>query len=108
MKWRALVAVVILFVVISSCQFSRIVFYNYAGINDYKKFPQRDLHANGNSFVFPKGTPTTGLRPDKCLVKGKEVGFDAFLKANKTVAFLIIQGDSLLYEKYFSGYDSSS
>src|SRR5690606_15201762 len=38
---------------------------------------------------------------------GKELAFDAFLEQHRTVAFLVIQRDTILYERYFKGYDAS-
>ncbi|MEI6507381.1 MAG: serine hydrolase [Bacteroidota bacterium] len=100
--------VALLLILISSCQLGRFIFYNFADIKDYKIFPKRDLLANNNPFIFPKGKSDAARVPKGLTIKGKEVGFDKFLSENKTVAFLIIHNDTLVYEKYFDGYDSSS
>ncbi len=39
---------------------------------------------------------------------GKEVLFDDYLKSKGTVAFCIIHKDTMVYERYFSGYDSAA
>ncbi|WP_264790121.1 serine hydrolase domain-containing protein [Aureispira anguillae] len=36
------------------------------------------------------------------------IPFDQFLEQNKTVAFLIIQNDTIQYERYFKNYDKAS
>jgi len=77
-------------------------------VEDYKIFPDRGLHANNNPFVFPKGRPLTARAPEGLKVQGKEVKFDKYLEENKTIGFLIIQNDTLVYEKYFGSYDSAS
>jgi CubicO group peptidase (beta-lactamase class C family) len=107
MKIKLLVISVFLFI-ISSCQFGRFIIYNFADINDYKKFPKRDLHANNKPFVFPKGRSEGARVPKGLTINGKEVSIESYLQSNKTVAFLIIHDDIIVYEKYFSGYDSAS
>ena len=39
--------------------------------------------------------------------RDKEQSFDAFLEKHRTVAFLVIQRDTLKYERYFKGYDAA-
>ncbi|MFC6998724.1 serine hydrolase domain-containing protein [Rufibacter roseus] len=49
-------------------------------------------------------------RAPKVLTVGgnREVVFDDYLASNESVAFLIIQNDTIQYEKYFNGYEQSS
>jgi CubicO group peptidase (beta-lactamase class C family) len=86
----------------SSCQVGRYFFYNFADIRDHKKFRSRPLHADSSTFTFFSNP--SGKFPKK--VDG--TGFDEYLEKNKTVAFLIIQRDTIQYEKYFKGYDQES
>lgn len=86
---------------LASCQLSRFVFYNFADINDYKKFPSRGLTADSTPFQF-----FVAEKP-KAPKEINGVAFDDYLSDNNTVAFLIIQNDSIHYENYFSNYDSS-
>lgn len=86
----------------SSCQLGRFVFYNFADIKDYKKFPSRPLKANPNYFSFH--VTSKGKFPKEA----NGVSFDKFLQLNKTVAFLIIKNDTLQYENYFKGYNKES
>lgn len=104
-KYTILIFVVLF--VFSSCKLVRFVVYNFADINDHKKFPSRKVEKQQEVFRFyhainPR-VPKKATLPD-----GKAIDFSTFLSSNKTVAFLIIQNDSILYESYFSGYDSSS
>ncbi|MFN7913503.1 MAG: serine hydrolase domain-containing protein [Bacteroidota bacterium] len=87
---------------LSSCQIGRFVFYNFADIKDYKKFPSRPLKANANHFSFE--TTANGKFPKE--ING--VSFNKFLESNKTVAFLIIRNDTIHYENYFKGYNKES
>ena len=105
LKFNSIVA---LFAILSACQIGRSVVHQTPGMNDYKIFPNRDLHANNRAFIFPKGRPMKAQIPEALNIQGKEVPFEKFLKENNTVGFLIIQNDTVLFEKYFEGYDSSS
>src|SRR3954467_15022674 len=72
-----------------SCQFSRFIFYNFADIHDYKKFPERKLKASQQPFIFP--VAGKAKFPKKITNrKYKELSLEKFLEKNKTVAFLII------------------
>ncbi len=87
---------------LSSCQLGRFVIYNFADINDHKKFQSRPLTANNLPFNFK--TSNSGKFPKEL----NGIPFDKYLEDNKTVAFLIIKNDTIQYEKYFSGYDKES
>ena len=86
-------------ILLTSCKLGRFVFYNFADINDHKKFQSRPLIANASSFHFH--TTNKGKFPKEL----NNIPFDKFLEDNKTVAFLIIKNDTIQYEKYFEGYD---
>ncbi len=97
------VTLVLLFnLLLPSCQLARFVFYNFADIKDYKKFPSRPLLRDSILFVFQ--TSNVGKSPKQA----NNMPFDRFLEKNKTVAFLIIRNDSIHYEKYFNGYKKES
>ncbi len=86
----------------SSCQLGRFVFYNFADINDHKKFHARELTADSLHYRFY--TTNSGKSPKEL----NGIPFDKYLEDNKTVAFLIIKNDTIQYEKYFKGYDQQS
>ena len=87
---------------LSSCQLGRFVVYNFADINDHKKFESRPLVAKASPFSFQ--STQKGKFPKE--ING--LAFDTYLEKNKTVAFLIIKNDTIQYEKYFKGYDKES
>ena len=91
---------------LTSCQVGRFVAYNVADIKDYKKFPSRPLVSGAEDFQFPDAARQ--LDSMKATIKGKKIPFDDLLEKNKTVAFVIIYKDSIMYERYFKGYDRSS
>lgn len=89
-----------------SCKYGRFIYYNYANITDHKIFPARTLNQATDPFIFLQASP---MREPKLVhTGGKDQVFDAALKENHTVAFLIIQNDSIQYEKYFNKYDEES
>ena len=92
--------------VITSCQLGRFIFYNFADVKDYKKFQSRPLVNNGQKFQFQ--VAANGKYPKTITQKGKEITFDDYLNDNHTLAFLIIKGDTIQYEKYFKGYHPES
>jgi CubicO group peptidase (beta-lactamase class C family) len=98
---------IILMLLISSCQLGRMVFYNFADIRDYRIFPSRELKAQGPAFHFIEPADTSRLLT-KVEYDGKPQSLDRFLEKSKTVAFLVIKNDTLLYENYFSGYKQNS
>ncbi|AOM79167.1 serine hydrolase domain-containing protein [Pedobacter steynii] len=90
-----------------SCKVARFVYYNFADIGDYKKFPSRSLNNTGQKFSFyqtEKGKFPKNINPDQ----HGEVPFDQYLEENNTVAFMIIQNDTIQYEKYFQGYNQAA
>lgn len=107
MSWQNRTNRIILLIIFSSiflasCQLGRFVIYNFADINDYKKFKSRPLTASTSVFNFQN---TQSGKFPKYL---NGVQFDKYLADNKTVAFLIIKSDTIQYEKYFEGYDKQS
>jgi CubicO group peptidase (beta-lactamase class C family) len=87
---------------LTSCQLGRFVFYNFADINDHKKFQSRPLTADNASFQFQ--TTDSGKVPKEI----NDIPLDKYLENHQTVAFLIIRNDTIQYEKYFKGYDQQS
>lgn len=91
---------------LNSCKVGRFVVYNFADINDHKKFPARDIECGTTHFTFP--VTEKGKVPKMLDIKDKRYPFEQYLEDNKTVAFLIIQNDTVQYEKYWGKYDESS
>lgn len=92
---------------ITGCHVFRSVFWGGAGRDDYKSFPSSSIKKPDTPFKFlltdQQYTITT---PSQANFVGAE-DWDSFLKKSKTIAFIIIRNDSLLYENYPDG-DSSN
>lgn len=104
MRWTFLI---FLSLCLAGCTFTRYVVYNFADINDHKKFPDRPLQASSQGFRFEK--LSENINP-KLFLSDSDPGtpLSDFLQKTPTVAFLMIRKDTILYEQYFKGYDSSS
>ncbi|TND07604.1 MAG: beta-lactamase-like protein with penicillin binding protein transpeptidase domain [Bacteroidetes bacterium] len=98
---------VFLLLLFSSCQFGRMVYYNFADIRDYRIFPTRELKATTPAFHFASVNDSTKLL-GRVAYRGDTLDIDRFLKKSNTVAFLVIKNDTIRYENYFKGYEQSS
>ncbi|SEK66436.1 serine hydrolase domain-containing protein [Parapedobacter koreensis] len=91
---------------LSGCKLGRFVWFNFAGIGDYKIFPARELHGASDPFLFHTAVEEKG--PKTIDLGSGAVAFDDFLQQTESVAFLVIRNDSILYERYFDDYDQAS
>ncbi|HHG85984.1 MAG TPA: class C beta-lactamase-related serine hydrolase [Bacteroidetes bacterium] len=110
MKFRFLFQIIsiALLLSLSSCTIGRMVVYQFSDIKDYKKFPKRELKAAANPFIFPKGDQDAFAKKDIRVEHGQRREFlDSLLLGSKTVAFLVIQRDSIVYERYFQKYEEA-
>ncbi len=96
----------LLLTTLNSCKVTRFVVYNFADINDHKKFPARYIENGTTKFIFP--VAEKGKFPKELSLKDKSYPFEKYLEDNKTVAFLVIQNDTIQYEKYWDNYDEAS
>lgn len=80
----------------------RVISWNFSDVNDYRRFPARELETGPSGFAFRRS-------PDQARVAAlfeaqPEVDrLDEFLASHDTQAFLVIQDDAILYEKYLNG-----
>ncbi|MFE3848671.1 serine hydrolase domain-containing protein [Flavobacterium sp. LB3P45] len=87
----------------------------YGGIpsqSDYKHFPQRIVNNEGPVYNFFKSSKDSHLGTKIGVINrdfnSTNVSLDSFTTLHKTVTFLIIRNDSIVYEKYNKGYTSNS
>lgn len=99
----------LLWMLLSSCTISHMLVHNFSDIRDYKRFPSRPLKASPDAFRFTPGDPATLAGLDLRITHdGRRRYMDSLLEESKTVAFLIIRNDSMLYENYFRRYTADS
>ena len=98
------IAFCVLVITLSSCKVGRFLYYNYADITDYKIFPYREVKKDStNTFYFHN-------RENGNLAININNGssFEDYLSENRTVAFLVIQNDTIKYENYLNKYNRGS
>lgn len=94
---------IILFIT-GSCKVTRFVYYNFADITDYKIFPKRNIENDTTNVFYFKDKGNKKF--DITMNDGSR--FEDYLIKNKTVAFLVIQNDTIKYENYFNDYKRES
>lgn len=90
---------------LNGCTVARFVKWNFADRRDYKKFPSRPLPASASPYRYAEAS--TEIAPRIKDANGLEIPFDTWLEDHKTTAFLVIRHDTILYERYFKGYDAA-
>lgn len=92
-------------VLFSSCG----IFYKYPSINDFNQFPYTKIN-HGDSVYHFKQCDNNDI--GQLLVRGQgrdrdtvDLPLDTYLQSTKTAAFIVIRNDSLLFEKYYNGYN---
>ncbi len=91
----------------SSCHVARYVWWNFADIDDCRKFPANAIQPSSGSISLIGSV--ISVVPVVFDPEGEKIAdFDVFLEKNHTVAFIILRNDTIIYEKYFDGYNRSS
>lgn len=103
---RGSLFLIIVFITFHSCKVGRFFVYNFADISDHKKFESRGVEKGNTTFNF--AVAEKGRVPKDITINNKTSSFGEFVGDHKTVAFLIIQNDTIQYEEYWKGYDQSS
>ena len=106
--------IIVLCLILSPTHVARCLFWMDADIKDYEKFPYREIGNSPPVFHFDKNLsdslPATfsGILY-KSGEKERKIGdLDKFLESTDSTAFIVIQDDEILYEKYFNGYERDS
>ncbi len=104
------IIILVLIAVVSSC---RTVFYNIPNISDYKIFPHRVINNSPDSvFYFSKSENMENLGKviftDNHTLWLNVVTLDEYVEESRTVAFIIIRNDTIIYEKYNKKYQDNS
>ncbi|MDB5014088.1 MAG: CubicO group peptidase beta-lactamase class family [Daejeonella sp.] len=116
-KFRLLLGATIwlyLFITLPSCQVVRPFYYNIPDEKDGKRFPFRVIGASALSevFRFKIGSDTLdeikNLKVESKTFNSSAVTLDEFVKLHKTLSFLIIRNDSILYQHYAKDLDETT
>lgn len=92
---------------LTACKVGRFFVYNFADIKDHKIFPKRTIQKGDSTFYFVEGIEKKpkAINPTTVGFEGDIMDYDQFLEDQKTVAFLVIRNDSILYERYLNKYE---
>lgn len=88
----------------------RAVFWGDSDITDFEKFPRRNIQNSPPVFQFNQN-PLPELFKTIDVQTGnlsRTTDLDTFLDETGTTAFIVIQDDAILYEKYFNGFQRDS
>jgi CubicO group peptidase (beta-lactamase class C family) len=98
-----------LFLFLTACTGGRMLLYNFSDIKDYKRFPSHELPASATPFRFAERDPAClQQKVVRATFGNRSVRLDSLLEVTNTVGFLIIQHDTILYERYLRHYEKSS
>jgi CubicO group peptidase (beta-lactamase class C family) len=96
-----------------SCELYRTL--HYGGLprqNDYKHFPQRIVENQKPTFYFTQPNQDYNLGKTIGLtnrdLNSTNISLDSFVNIHNTISFVIIRNDTILYERYTTGYKESS
>ena len=83
-----------------------------ASVIDYKIFPKHKLQQSGSPFQFQKDEKASLVKsifePMKYFSMSKINNLEKFLNRTQTTGFIIIKKDTIIYERYFNGYQRDS
>lgn len=101
MKLWLLVIVILTQLCCAGCHVGRFFIYNFADIQDYKKFPSMVVERAPNvpPFTFMDLPDSLQIQP-QMTIKGKQLSVQEMMQKTGTVALLLIKNDTLLLEQY--------
>ena len=96
-----------------ACKIVKPIVYNLPDEKDVKLFPYRTIQPSQTGvFHFKKATQFSAeiknIRLENKALNSTDVPLDEFVKLHKTISFLIIRNDSILYESYAENYSEKS
>ena len=89
---------------VDSSTIARAMWWRDADVDDQYRFPARAILAGPEATPLPAGTEID-LPAPPVAGAGGALGFDGFLRATDTSAFVVVHEDRLAYERYFEGSD---
>jgi CubicO group peptidase (beta-lactamase class C family) len=77
-------------------------------IDDFLYYPSRRLPASGSPYLFRESGGRWSLPELVEVGEGPQLSLEEVLTHNDTIAFLVVKGDDLVYERYYQGHSSES
>jgi hypothetical protein len=111
----SLLVLIILFVLIFSLKYTptyvyRLITMNVADVYDYQNFENRVIAGSNNTFQFKKNQDEDYVE-SLFGFRVEQSGFQSFnewAEKSQTTALIFIRRDTILYEKYFNGFERDS
>ncbi|MCX6267063.1 MAG: serine hydrolase [Bacteroidetes bacterium] len=114
MTTKLLVLFILSIITYSCTSIYREIRYGVPGIDAYKIFPSDTINPGAATFHFRDGNKAI---LNEAILRNEDVKhittlhdslpftLDYFLKKTATTAFIVIRNDSILFERYYRGYD---
>lgn len=77
-------------------------------IDDFLHYPGRQLRASNSPFSFTVADQELEIPRAVLSQYGSEGELESILEANDSIAFLVIQDDAIVFERYFQGHTARS
>jgi CubicO group peptidase (beta-lactamase class C family) len=88
----------------------RLIAYNVADVSDYQFFHNREIAGSESAYQFIQEHDEAlveSLFHEELMITGFD-SLDEWAEASKTTSMIVIHKDTILYEKYFHGYERES
>ena len=99
---KPFLVLILLSLLLSSCHVGRFFYWNFADVKDYKRFQSLPVDNGGVPFTFKSKTSQQLFLPDTVYSGSKGLLFNEALEKTKTLAFLVIRNDTILFEELLS------
>jgi CubicO group peptidase (beta-lactamase class C family) len=77
-------------------------------VYDYRRFPGRDLYPSPQPFHFAAALQDDSIPETIELQDFGEIQLDETLESSRTLAFLVIRNDAIVFERYLHGHSESA
>jgi CubicO group peptidase (beta-lactamase class C family) len=102
MKRFHFLSILILLLLVSSCHVVRFFVLNKEDMNDYKRFPSKEIKTSAPFYKFAELPNQRNISIPQNITSFKFTDFNDLLVKTKTLSLLVIKNDTIYYEKYFS------
>lgn len=95
------VVLILLLVNLSSCWMFRAYKVRKLNLTDHERLPSVTIEKSDQPYIFISNN-------DQIKYKDIQVRIDSFINNTQTAAFLLIRNDTLIYERYFMGFNDKT
>jgi CubicO group peptidase (beta-lactamase class C family) len=77
-------------------------------IDDFMYYPARQIQTSGSPSLFRESGERWRMPELVEVGEGPQLSLEEVLSSNDTIAFLVVKGDELVYERYYQGHSAQS